>query len=73
MDCLPKKKNGRCREVAVSGDWTVFDNRKERPYLVLYSHIVVTAFDCKDENSFGFSLFVDVRFKLCIACSINLD
>ena len=21
--------------------------------------------DCKDENSFGFSLFVDVRFKLC--------
>ena len=28
-------------------------------------HFVVTAFDCKDENSFGFSLFVDVRFKLC--------
>ena len=25
----------------------------------------MTAFDCKDENSFGFSLFVDVRFKLC--------
>ena len=22
-------------------------------------------FDCKDENSFGFSLFVDLRFKLC--------
>ena len=22
-------------------------------------------FDCKDENSFGFSLLVDVRFKLC--------
>ena len=28
-------------------------------------HFVVTPFDCKDENSFGFSLFVDVRFKLC--------
>ena len=28
-------------------------------------HFVVTLFDCKDENSFGFSLFVDVRFKLC--------
>ena len=28
-------------------------------------HFVVTAFDCKDENSFCFSLFVDVRFKLC--------
>ena len=25
----------------------------------------MTPFDCKDENSFGFSLFVDVRFKLC--------
>ena len=25
----------------------------------------MTAFECKDENSFGFSLFVDVRFKLC--------
>ena len=25
----------------------------------------MTLFDCKDENSFGFSLFVDVRFKLC--------
>ena len=35
MDYLPKKKNGRCREVAVSGDSTVADNRKERPYLVL--------------------------------------
>ena len=22
-------------------------------------------FDCKDENSFGFSLLVDVRFKFC--------
>ena len=22
-------------------------------------------FDCKDDNSFGFSLLVDVRFKLC--------
>ena len=30
-----RKKNCRCREVAVSGDWTVVDNRKERPYLVL--------------------------------------
>ena len=29
------EKNGRCREVAVSGDSTVVDNRKERPYLVL--------------------------------------
>ena len=25
----------------------------------------MTPFDCKDENSFGFSVFVDVRFKLC--------
>ena len=25
----------------------------------------MTPLDCKDENSFGFSLFVDVRFKLC--------
>ena len=25
----------------------------------------MTPFDCKDENSFGFSLFVDVKFKLC--------
>ena len=33
-------------------------------------HFVVTAFDCKDENSFGFSLFVDVRFKLCIVLLI---
>ena len=29
------KKKGHCREVAVSGDWTVVDNRKERLYLVL--------------------------------------
>ena len=34
MDC-PPKQNGRCREVAVSGDSTVADNRKERLYLVL--------------------------------------
>ena len=32
---LSAKKNGRCREVAVSGDSTAVDNRKERPYLVL--------------------------------------
>ena len=50
MDC-PPKQNGRFREVTISGDSTVVDNRKEIPYL--------------DENSFGFSLFVDVRFKLC--------
>ena len=30
-----EKKNGCCRGVAVSGDSTVADNRKERPYLVL--------------------------------------
>ena len=30
-----RNKNGHCREVAVSGDSTVVDNRKERPYLVL--------------------------------------
>ena len=28
-------------------------------------HFVLTPFDCKDENSFFFSLFVDVRFKFC--------
>ena len=50
MDC-PPKQNGRFREVTISGDSTVVDNRKEIPYL--------------GENSFGFSLFVDVRFKLC--------
>ena len=30
-----RNKKGHCREVAVSGDWTVADNRKERLYLVL--------------------------------------
>ena len=35
MATLGTEKNGHCREVAVSGDWTVVDNRKERPYLVL--------------------------------------
>ena len=32
---IRRKKNCRCREVAVSGDWTVVNNRKERPHLVL--------------------------------------
>ena len=32
----------------------------------------MTAFDCKDENSFGFSLFVDVRFKLCSVLLIRI-
>ena len=67
MDC-PPKKNCRCREVAVSGDSTVVYNRKEGPYLVLYTvlgQFVVTPFDYKDENSFRFSLRVHVRFKLC--------
>ena len=32
-----RNKNCHCREVAVSGDSTVVDNRKERPYLVLWS------------------------------------
>ena len=31
----------------------------------------MTPFDYKDENSFRFSLFVDVRFKLCSV--LNLD
>ena len=45
----------------------------EGPYLVLYNEsiFVVTPFDYKDENSFRFSLFVDVRFKLCSV--LNLD
>ena len=32
---IRREKNCRCREVAVSGDWTVVNNRKERPHLVL--------------------------------------
>ena len=35
MATLGTEKNGHCREVSVSGDSTVVDNRKERSYLVL--------------------------------------
>ena len=35
MATLGTEKNGHCREVTVSGDSNVVDNRKERPYLVL--------------------------------------
>ena len=64
MDCPPQK-------MAVVERWPSVEIRlllitEKRDLIQFFKvHFVVTAFDCKDENSFGFSLFVDVRFKLC--------
>ena len=61
---LGTEKNGHCR-VNV---WTVRRNKMavlERWPLVEIQLLLITESPYLDENSFGFSLFVDVRFKLC--------
>ena len=62
MECPPKK-------MAVVERWPFVEIRlllttKKRDLIQSFKvHFVVTPFDYKDENSFGFSLLVDVRFN----------
>ena len=63
---LSAKKNGRCREVAVSGDSAVVDNTKGETLLSSLNSILLRQpLVRKTKTHIRFPLFVDMRFELC--------